>query len=131
MKKGGTIILAAENREGMGSPDFMALMHRLKSPEEFFQLSRKDNYIAKDQWMLQELMNGLHHVDVICCSGGLAEDQVKDCFMTPAATVEEGVGLALERHGPDAGIIVLPEGPYVLPRTSGGIEKLYSWFEMM
>jgi nickel-dependent lactate racemase len=131
VKKGGTVILAAENREGMGSPEFTELMHRLNKPEEFFELSRQRNYIAKDQWMLQELMNGLHHVDVICCSGGLTEEQIKDCFMTPAATVQAGVESALKRHGPDARIIVLPDGPYVLPRTTQGIEKLYSWFEMM
>ena len=127
VKPGGTVILAAENREGAGSPEFTGFLNRLENPEEFFELSKKQNYIAKDQWMLQELINGLHHCEIMYYTDGMTGEQVRDSFMIPVETVEAGIDAALGRHGNGADILVIPGGPYVLPRPPVTVTGLYSW----
>jgi len=79
--------------------------------------------------MLQELMNGLHHCEVMYCTDGLTAEQVRSSFMIPIASVEAGVQSALERLGKGAEIFVIPDGPYVLPRPPVPPGNLYSWFE--
>jgi nickel-dependent lactate racemase len=36
-------------------------------------------------------------------------------FVTPVASLDEGLAQALAHHGPAARITVMPHGPYVLP----------------
>lgn len=127
VKEGGTVILAARNEEGAGSAEFEGLLRKLKNPAHYYDLVAKPNYIAKDQWMVQELVNGLHHCELLYYSEGISEKDRQDYLLTPIASVEAGIEQALQRHGRNAKILVLPEGPYVIPRPPKLKEKLYSW----
>jgi hypothetical protein len=48
-------------------------------------------------------------------SEGIPPDTLAKLFVTPAATVEEGIAAALAKHGPQATIAAIPKGPYVIP----------------
>jgi nickel-dependent lactate racemase len=45
---------------------------------------------------------------------GIPPEAQRNLFVEPLASVEAGVEQALQHHGPDATIAVIPEGPYVL-----------------
>lgn len=127
VKPGGTVILAAENDEGAGSPPFIDLLRRLQNPMDFYKLTAEPNYIAKDQWMIQELVNGLHRCELLYYTEGITPDDLRDFLIVPVDSVEDGVARALKRHGPDARILAIPEGPYVIPKTGQPADGLYSW----
>lgn len=127
VKPGGTIILAAENDEGGGSAEFVNLLRQLQDPMQYYQLTMGPNYIAKDQWMVQELVNGMHHCELLYYTEGISETDLRDFLLHPIASVEEGIALALKRHGDDARILVIPEGPYVFPKLPQRVKGMYSW----
>jgi len=127
VKEGGTIILAARNEEGCGSAEFTGLLKRLKTPMEFYDVTMEPDYVAKDQWMIQELVNGLHRAELLYYTEGITDDDLRDYLVTPIASVEDGIQQALDRHGPDAKILVVPEGPYVLPKLPQPVKGIYSW----
>ncbi len=127
VKQGGTVILAAENDEGAGSDDFISLLHRLNDPMDFYRLTQGPDYIAKDQWMIQELVNGLHRCELLYYTEGISDEDLKNFLITPIPSVEEGINQALSRHGSNAKILVIPEGPYVIPKLPETVKGLYSW----
>lgn len=127
VKEGGTVILAAKNAEGAGSEAFIDLLRQLKEPMDFYRLVAGPNYVAKDQWMIQELVNAAHHCQLLYYTEGISEDDLRDFLITPVDSVEEGLQQALQRHGDDARVLVIPEGPYVMPKRSVPLEGIYSW----
>ncbi len=127
VKEGGTIILATQNDEGAGSADFIALLRQLEDPMHFYRLTQGPDYVAKDQWMIQELVNGLHRCELLYYTGGISENDLRDFLITPIPSVEKGIEQALARHGSQAKILVIPEGPYVIPKPPTPVKGLYSW----
>ena len=127
VKEGGAIILAARNADGAGSDAFIEILNRLRSHMDFYDLVVGPDYVMKDQWMIQELCNGLHRAEIIYVTEGLTPETVRKYLMTPAATLDEALAIALERQGADAKILAIPEGPYVLPRLDPPVKGLYDW----
>ncbi len=116
VKDGGTMIVASACAEGIGSPEFTRLMKETTSVEHFRARLSNPDFFAIDQWQLQEMCKALDKADVLYYTDGLDADTVRDLLVTPISSVEEGLRRAMERHGPDGRIAVIPEGPYVLPR---------------
>ena len=52
-------------------------------------------------------------------SHGLAAEELRRCYVEPAATVEQAVADSLAAYGPAARVAVIPKGPYVLPYLTG------------
>jgi nickel-dependent lactate racemase len=48
----------------------------------------------------------------------LPPDLVYSCGMMPFASVEQAMGAALVKCGPDSSVIVMPEGGAILPRVT-------------
>jgi len=105
----------------------VGLLRKIKNPLDFYDLVQEKNYIQKDQWMVQELVNGLHHCELLYYSEGLTNDDLTDFLVTPIDSVEEGIEQALQRHGSRAKILVIPEGPYVMPMPPTPLKEMYSW----
>ncbi|MDZ7375841.1 MAG: nickel-dependent lactate racemase [candidate division KSB1 bacterium] len=78
VKKGGTIILAAECREGLGSPEFSKLLRETEDVEVFMHNILKDDYFVVDQWQFEEYAKVLRKAEVYLFSAGIsAEDNTK------------------------------------------------------
>lgn len=119
VKRGGTIILVAQISEGVGSADFQRLLSELQGNDEFMARIRSPGFFVVDQWMVQHLCQVLRKAEVILVTGGLSAERTLSLHAAPAATVEEALARALERHGPRAHIALVPEGPYVLATLRG------------
>ncbi len=127
VREGGTIILAAHNSDGAGSAAFIELLEELQSHMHYYELVTGPDYIKKDQWMIQELCNGLHRAEIIYVTEGLSHQKVRDYLMTPADSLDEALEMALKKHGDAAKILAIPEGPYVVPRLDPPVQGLYNW----
>ena len=120
VKEGGTIIIAAEMAEGVGSPEFAGLFQEFPTHEGFMRAITGDDparpdYFTMDQWQLEEQAKVLRRCEVVYVTDAPFADRLEELYVKRAATVEAAVAAALEKHGPDARIAVIPEGPYVLP----------------
>jgi nickel-dependent lactate racemase len=115
VKQGGTIVMAASLTEGIGSPDFVQLLDDTESMEQFTNDMWRDDFFYVDQWQLEEHAKVLRKASVSLYSDGLPAAEVERCFVTFVESVEAGVEAALAKAGPEAKIIAIPEGPYVLP----------------
>jgi nickel-dependent lactate racemase len=114
VREGGTIIIAQENAEGIGGEEFTELMLSLHDPHKYVQQALCGGEFCIDAWQLHVLEKVLRHCEVVNVSDGLPADRQRQCFVEPAGSVEEAVRKALDKHGPEARIAVIPDGPYVL-----------------
>jgi len=115
LKKGGTLIVASSCDEGIGSPDFTELMLGTASVKEFRNRLQDPGFFVPDQWQFQMMCRALETAQVLYYSTGIPADILAKLFVTPIASVEEGIALALERHGSRTSLAIIPEGPYVMP----------------
>lgn len=114
VKPGGTIIIAQENAEGIGGPEFSELIVGQGNLEDFMGHAFAGRLCTIDQWQLQEMHKVCRHASVFNYSSGIPVDVQRELFVEPVPSIEQAVADALLRHGPEATIAVIPEGPYVL-----------------
>jgi len=122
LKPGGTVIIAQACEEGLGSEEFAQLILGTDDLEAYVAATYDPEVFTIDQWQLHMMLKVVRHAgEVLNLSTGLDAETLERCFVTPIASVEAGVERALRRHGPDATIAVLPDGPYVLPCVAGAL----------
>ena len=72
LKPGGTILILGECAEGVGSPEFAAMMRRYQGPRAFLD-AIENAPVEVDQWQLEKLaLVGLKH-DVLLYTPGIAQ----------------------------------------------------------
>lgn len=111
-RDGGTIIIAQQNAEGLGSEDFAGLITQ-EDVHACIRAALAGGDYCIDTWQLHVVEKVLRRCRVISVSELPEADQRRLPFER-AATVEEAVERALKDRGPGARIAVVPEGPYVL-----------------
>jgi len=111
-RDGGTIVIAQQNAEGLGSDDFAALI-TCGDVHDCIREALAGAPICIDTWQLHVVEKVLRRCRVISISD-LPERDARRVPFARADTVEEAVAQALEDHGRQARIAVMPEGPYVL-----------------
>ena len=112
-RDGCIVIIASACSSGIGPETFRELHVSVSSPKQVLQKIRREEPIGV-QWQNQvlartQLKNAVYLVS------NLEDNLVEDMMMTPIHTIEEGIEKALAILGDDAEIIVIPEGPLVLP----------------
>jgi nickel-dependent lactate racemase len=122
VKDGGVIIIASECRDGLGGhEEFLRIFQGAGSPDEVLENIRKNEPI-NDQWEAQILARVLKRAKVILVSDYISERLASSFMLERAKTVEEALEIALSIIGrSDAEIMVIPEGPYVIPLTDNGV----------
>ena len=115
LEPGGTLIIAASCSEGIGGPEFTEMCYSLSSVEEFVERIY-NSPVQVDQWQLQELMIALRHAgEIIFVSDGVEARTLSKFLVTPMPSVEAALRAARARHGLEARVVIVPEGPYVTP----------------
>ena len=124
LKKGGILIIAAECIDGLGSEYFKKSLQILKEIGDYDRyidyISKPENFLV-DQWEVEELVKVLKVASKIYMfSEGLNREDWEYTFTEKIEDVEKGVEKALEIFDERAKILVIPEGPYIIPRIEGG-----------
>jgi len=117
VKPGGTILLAAACREGLGGPEFAELVRQAPDAQELLEeLARRP--VRIDQWQAEKLAMVASKANLSFCVPGVpAEDREKlwgPAFEDPQTAVDHLLS------GLDSGarVIVIPEGPYVFSQLA-------------
>lgn len=117
---GGTIIIASDCSEGMGSPEFVAAQQMLcKHGEEKFMdilYTRTDALI--DEWQTEMLLKPLRRGAIKLFTEQLSEADLQQTFLTHVTDLKQAILASVEEQN-DPEIAVVPEGPYVVPRYTG------------
>lgn len=115
IKPGGTIILAAECREGLpaGSPSDR-LLRSVKSPTELLARIATPGFAWPEQWQshIQALIQSRARV---LLHSAMPEDLVRAALLEPCVDIAATVQAEAARIGPAARIAVLPWGPLTIP----------------
>ena len=116
VKRGGTIISVNECREGVGvgQDNFKELIFSGKRPEEIYNKIIKKEIVVPDQWQIQVLTRILMKSEIYLVSS-MKEKNIGNIGLKYADTVENAIKQSLIKHGNDANILVLPNGPQILP----------------
>ncbi|MCX7969607.1 MAG: nickel-dependent lactate racemase [Armatimonadetes bacterium] len=115
LKRGSTVILAASLSEGLGLPRFREIYTEFQNWEEFKRLIYSPDYFREDQWMVQEQMKVAEIADIWVYSDGVPPEELELAKVKPLGSLQEGLEQALKKHGSKAKVVVVPEGPYVMP----------------
>lgn len=112
VKDGGSIILVAECKEGLGEETFEDWMMRAKTPHD------------PVKWIQEEFKLGAHKAAVICMVlerakvylvSALDDELVKNMFFIPAKSVQEALSASMKEYGENAKVLVLPYANSTLP----------------
>ena len=116
LRPGGTVIIAAELSEGIGSPEFRDMLYAANDHQGFMDTILDPSHtFTKDQWEVEMLCRVLRRGDVMVVASGLSIDELDRCLVKGMPTVEAAVAEALAKHGPEAKLVVIPSGPYCIP----------------
>jgi nickel-dependent lactate racemase len=120
LEPGGTIIIASECSEGMGSQEFVEAQRLLCEfgPERFMSILQGREKALIDEWETEMLLKPLRVGKIQMYTTGLSGEDLKDTFVEPIYSVEEAVVASVKTHK-DSDIAVVPEGPYVIPLFGG------------
>ena len=114
VKPGGTIVCAAECRDGL--PDhgsYGQLLHQGRSPADLLERIAASPVTIPDQWQVQIQARVQTKADVLLRCDGLTETEVRAAHLEPIPDVGEAVERLL-REDPNARICVLPQGPQTI-----------------
>jgi nickel-dependent lactate racemase len=116
--EGGTLILAAECREGIpsGSP-LDKLLRESRSPEEILTMLSTPGFVRPEQWQAQIQALIQRRAKVLVYST-LSEESLRVAHLKACRDIGETVRAELERFGPQARVAVLPQGPLTIPYLS-------------
>mgnify|MGYP001312767952 CR=1 FL=1 len=115
LKEGGTLILAAECREGVPSgSELDKLLRYAQNPEEILTLLSTPGFVRPEQWQAQIQALIQRQADVRVYSS-LDDDTLQAAHLAPCGDISATIAEELEKHGPDARVAVLPQGPLTIP----------------
>ncbi len=120
LEPGGRIVIVSECSEGMGSPAFLAAQKELRKrgPHEYLSwIQRPGARTTVDQWQTEKLAQALCRGRIFLYAPALGTEEWENMCVERCDDPAGAVMASVERSG-DPHVAVIPEGPYVIPRTS-------------
>ncbi|MGG1599819.1 MULTISPECIES: nickel-dependent lactate racemase [Paenibacillus] len=120
VKKGGTIISAAECRDGLPNHgNYAAILQMRKTPQEILEMINDDSFQMFDQWQVQKQAVIQVWADVYVYST-LPDEDVRKAMFKPTADIEQTLEELKQKYGPNMTVAVLPLGPLTIPYVEEG-----------
>lgn len=116
VKPGGTIVCAAECRDGF--PDhgsYREVLASADSPAALFAEISARTTTVPDQWQVQIQARIQASCQVVMHTSFLSDAELASAHLSQTADVSAAVARALAEAGPLARLCVLPEGPQTIP----------------
>ena len=116
VKQGGTIICAAECRDGIPEHgEYGRLLSSRDSPADLLKMITTNGFASHDQWQVQIQAHIQLRAQVYLKSTFLNQYQVRAAHLEPVEDLQSKVLESLEHHGKTARLCVLPQGPQTIP----------------
>ena len=116
VREGGTIVCAAECRDGV--PDhgpYGRLLRERHSPEALLEMVEATGFAEQDAWQVQVQALIQRKARVWVKASGLSHEQLRAAHFEPVTDVGMAVRQALGDAGAGATLAVLPHGPQTIP----------------
>ncbi len=120
LKPGGTIIIASECSEGIGSPEFAAAQQMLcrHGQSQFMNILGGRSKALIDEWQTEMLLKPLRKGEIKLFTEQLSTADLDKIFVDHVTDLEQAIMDSVKKQN-DPEIAVIPEGPYVVPHYSG------------
>lgn len=114
VKEGGTVILLAECKDGVGAHGFYEWMSAATCPQDVIDRFIREGYSigASKAWLFSRC---LKRSDLILVSKTIEDNILKEMFTRRADTVDQAIQMALAKQGKNAEIILLKNGSDMIP----------------
>jgi lactate racemase len=124
IKPGGTLILAAECREGVpaGSP-LDKLLRDVSSTEDLLALLAQPGFVRAEQWQAQ-IQAIIQRKARVLVHSSVPDDVIRSAHLQPCHDIADEVRRCVNDIGPAARIAVLPQGPLTIPYLTSGATEL-------
>ena len=118
VEPGGTLIVASECSEGIGSAEFRVSQARLLElgPDAFLQSILTKRFADVDEWQTEMQLKSLRVANVQLFAPGLTPADRALTGVAAIESVDAANRASIAQHG-DAAVAVIPEGPYVIPHV--------------
>ena len=124
VKPGGTIIVAAECRDGVPEyGEYRNLVHRAGSVEGILEMIGQPGFRHHDQWEAQLQARVQQIADVHVYSDCLTDEEIRGMLLRPCRDIEATLA-DLTRRAADARVCILPEGPQTIPYLESAPDSL-------
>lgn len=120
LQAGGTLVIASECSEGLGSAAFAAAQAQLVAlgPEAFVRSIEPKRFAADDEWQTQMQVKPMRAGQVQLYTTGLDAKARALTGIGITPSVAAAVAASVVANG-DPRVAVIPEGPYVVPVCTG------------
>jgi nickel-dependent lactate racemase len=116
VKPGGTIICAAECRDGIPSHGaYREILESQPSPQALLDMITSPGYSRPDQWQVQIQAIIQLKSKVLVKADGLSDEQLRAAHFEPIHDVAAATQRALQAAGPNSTLCILPQGPQTIP----------------
>jgi len=116
VKPGGTIICAAECRDGLPNHgSYGEVLASQPTPGALLAMITSPGYARPDQWQVQIQAQVQQKARVLVKATGLGHDALRAAHFTPVDDVSDAVRSALRDAGATSTLCVLPQGPQTIP----------------
>ena len=116
VKPDGAILLAAACREGVGSPEFTALVRRGLHWEDLLD-ELTNSPVTVDQWQAEKLAMVARETNLSFCVPGVAAEDRSHLWGPAFADPQQAVDDLTGRLPDGSSVVVIPEGPYVFSQV--------------
>ncbi len=116
LSPGGSLIVASECSEGLGSAQYVDAQRRLISqgPEVFLDKLKCKTHAAIDEWQTEMLLKPMQRGNVQLYAPGLSQDEEKLTGVQMISSLDQAVRESVKKNK-DTRVAIVPEGPYVVP----------------
>ena len=116
LEPGGTLIVASQCAQGLGSAHFRESQKRLIAlgPHAFLESLQRKTLADVDEWQTEMQLKPMRVGSIVLYSDGLSDADHALTGVARTLSVEVAIARSIDAHG-DAEIAVIPEGPYVVP----------------
>lgn len=122
VKESGTIICAAECRDGLPSHgSYASILASQATPARLLGMINTPGYSEPDQWQVQIQALIQEKARVLVKADYLSPAQLRAAHFEPAEDLSASVREALAAAGPDATLCVLPQGPQTIPYLGAAV----------
>lgn len=113
LKDGGTLILVASCRDGIGEEAFVKLLSSSDTPEATLKTIRREYKLGYHK--AGKMAEVFLRAEVRAVTE-LSDDLLRSIFIVPEHDLQKAVDDALEKKGPDAKVLFLLDGSVTVPR---------------
>ena len=116
LEPGGTLIIASECAEGIGSDHYRASQKRLVSlgADAFLNTLLAKQLADVDEWQTEMQLKSMRSGSVYLYTTGLSDDDHELTGVQRVDDLQSAIAASMEKHG-DHAVAIIPEGPYVVP----------------